>query len=164
MGIPREVVGFQVQQVPKFLVGGGEGAQFSHQGCDAPRLELLQPWGDPTSQLDLAGACRLALDFADAPFRLGLHHRHPAAIHLEVDHGDPGTQDLRHLHGFQIHPATLAPARKDHRQPRAYFLGDFLRDRLGRLFSSAVRVSSTGRNAQMCSLSSSNSRLSCRKR
>jgi hypothetical protein len=70
----------------------------------------------------------------------------------------------RHLDGFQIETARLAATIEDDAQQLVYFARDFLADRFGRFFSCGVRVSSTGRARQILSFTSSNSRLSCRKR
>jgi hypothetical protein len=66
----------------------------------------------------------------------------------------------RHLDGFQIEPPSLAAAREDRTQKLLYFARDFLVDRLGRFFSSAERVSSTGRAWQICAFTSIKVRLS----
>ena len=69
-----------------------------------------------------------------------------------------------HLDGLQIEAAGVAALLKDHAQQLVYFTRDFLTDRLGRFFSSGVRVSSMGRARQIRSLISSKSWLSWRKR
>jgi hypothetical protein len=67
-----------------------------------------------------------------------------------------------HLDGFQIQPAGLAPAGKDHAQKLVYFARDFLVDRFRRFFSCSVCGSgSTGRERQIWVLVWTNSRLSC---
>ena len=61
------------------------------------------------------------------------------------------------LDGFQVESAVVAALLKNHAQESVYFAGDFVLDRFGRFFSWADgRVSSTGRNSQICSLTSSN--------
>jgi hypothetical protein len=57
-----------------------------------------------------------------------------------------------HLDSFQVQPAGSPELLKDDPQQRAYFAFDFLPDRFRRFFSCAVSVSSTGRTAQSCSL------------
>jgi hypothetical protein len=59
--------------------------------------------------------------------------------------------------GFQIDSFGLADTAADDLQQAAYFLGDFVLDRFGRLFSCGVRVSCTGRRRQICSLTSNRS-------
>ena len=58
------------------------------------------------------------------------------------------------LHGFQIGAPTAVALGKDASEQRGYFPRDLRLDRLGRFFSSGVSVSSTGRNAQIFSLTS----------
>jgi hypothetical protein len=58
----------------------------------------------------------------------------------------------RHLDSFQVQPACSAEVLKDHPEQRAYFAFDFLPDRFRRFFSCRDKVSSTGRTAQSCSL------------
>ena len=77
-----------------------------------------------------------------------LHGHCPSVVH-RVPH--------QHLDGFQIDRAGLAPIAEDDLYDPAYFLGDFLLDRFCRFFSCAVKVSSTGRNLQILSLTSSKS-------
>ena len=61
----------------------------------------------------------------------------------------------RHLDGFQIQMPRLAATAEDDAQQLVYFARDFLLDRFGRFFSWADGgVSSTGRNSQICSLTS----------
>jgi hypothetical protein len=61
----------------------------------------------------------------------------------------------RHLDGFQIEMLCFAAGAEDDAQQLVYFAGDFLLDRFGRFFSWADGgVSSTGRNWQICSLTS----------
>ena len=63
----------------------------------------------------------------------------------------------RHLQGLQIQTPRLAPGAEGDRQQLFYFARDFLLDRFGRFFPWVDgAVSSTGRNAQICSLTSSN--------
>ena len=63
----------------------------------------------------------------------------------------------RHLDGFQIDKARLAATGENDAQQLVYFARDFLFDRFDRFFSWADGdVSSTGRNAQICSLTSNN--------
>jgi len=63
----------------------------------------------------------------------------------------------RRLDGFQIETARLATVIEDHAQQLIYFARDFLADRFGRCFSWADSGgSSTGRNRQISSLTSSN--------
>jgi hypothetical protein len=57
----------------------------------------------------------------------------------------------RHLDSFQVQSACSAEVLKDHPEQRAYFAFDFLPDRFRRFFS-GDKVSSTGRTAQSCSL------------
>jgi hypothetical protein len=60
-----------------------------------------------------------------------------------------------HLDRFQIHTTRGAAILEDHPQQLVYFTFDFLADRFGRFFSWAdSRPSSTGRNSQICSLTS----------
>jgi len=61
------------------------------------------------------------------------------------------------LDGLQIDRAGLMPTAEDDLNDAAYFLGDFLLDRFRRFFSCAVKVSSTGRNLQIFSLTSNKS-------
>ena len=58
------------------------------------------------------------------------------------------------LHRFQIRTPATTPLGKDKSEQRAYFPRDLCLDRLGRFFSSGVSVSSTGREAQIFSLTS----------
>jgi hypothetical protein len=58
------------------------------------------------------------------------------------------------LHRFQIGALTAVPLGKDAFQQHGYFPRNLRLDRLGRFFSSAVSVSSTGRNAHIFSLTS----------
>jgi hypothetical protein len=61
----------------------------------------------------------------------------------------------RHLDGFQIEMSRFAAGAEDDAQQLLYFARDFLLDRFSRFFSWADgEVSSTGRNAQICSLTS----------
>jgi hypothetical protein len=61
----------------------------------------------------------------------------------------------RHLDGFQVQTAALVAPVEDDPQQLVYFARDFLLDRFGRFFSWADgEVSSTGRNSQICSLTS----------
>jgi len=61
----------------------------------------------------------------------------------------------QHLDGFQIQAARFAQAGEDGAQQLLYFPRDFLVDRFGRFFSWAEgTASSTGRTAQICSLTS----------
>jgi len=60
-----------------------------------------------------------------------------------------------HLQGFQIQTSRLAAGTESDTQQLFYFARDFLLDGFGRFFSWADGVvSSTGRNAQTCSLTS----------
>jgi hypothetical protein len=62
----------------------------------------------------------------------------------------------QHLDGFQIQAAGFAHPGEDGAQQLLYFPRDFLLDRFGRFFSWADGTdSSTGRKAQICSLTSS---------
>jgi hypothetical protein len=70
----------------------------------------------------------------------------------------------RHLHGFQIQTPGLAARLENHTQELVYFASHFLADRFRRFFSADDSVSSTGRARQILSLTSSNCRLSWRKR
>jgi len=65
-----------------------------------------------------------------------------------------------HFDSFQIEPPGFAAAREDRTHELFYFARDFLVDRLGRFFSSAERVSSTGRAWQICAFTSIKARLS----
>jgi hypothetical protein len=65
----------------------------------------------------------------------------------------------RHLHRLQIRLAGLLALGKDASQQRGYFARDLVLDRLGRFFSCGVRVFSTGRSAQIFSLTSTTSPL-----
>jgi hypothetical protein len=59
------------------------------------------------------------------------------------------------LDRLQIEPTVVVALLKNNPQEPVYFAGDFLLDRFGRFFSWADgRVSSTGRNSQICSLTS----------
>src|SRR6516165_1978574 len=69
-----------------------------------------------------------------------------------------------HLGRFQIEAACFAPLLENDTQELVYFLRDFPADLFGRFFSSGVRVSSTGRKRQICSLTSTSSWPSCWKR
>lgn len=61
----------------------------------------------------------------------------------------------RHFQSFQIHTSRFAAGTEDYTQQLCYFARDFLLDRFRRFFSWADgAVSSTGRNAQICSLTS----------
>lgn len=63
----------------------------------------------------------------------------------------------RHLDGFQIEAARLAPAVEDDAQQSVYFAGDFPLDRFGRFFSCGVcSVCSSGRKRQTVRLTSTN--------
>lgn len=59
-----------------------------------------------------------------------------------------------HLDRFQIRLAGLMAFGEDASQQRSYFTRDLVLDRRGRFFSSDVSVSSTGRKAQIFSLTS----------
>ena len=65
-----------------------------------------------------------------------------------------------HLHRLQIQVAGLLALGEDTAQQRAHFARDLGVDRRGRFFSSGAIVSSTGRNAQIFSLTSTTSPLS----
>jgi hypothetical protein len=65
-----------------------------------------------------------------------------------------------HLHRLQIQIAGLLALGEDTTQQRGYFARDLGVDRRGRFFSSGVNASSTGRNAQIFSLTSTTSPLS----
>jgi hypothetical protein len=58
------------------------------------------------------------------------------------------------LYRFQIGAPTAVALGKDASEQRGYFPRDLRLDRLGRFFSSGVRGSAIGRNAQIFSLSS----------
>ena len=61
----------------------------------------------------------------------------------------------RHLQGFQIQTSRLAAGAESDAQQLFYFAGDFLLDGFRSFFSRADdAASSTGRNAQICSLTS----------
>ena len=60
----------------------------------------------------------------------------------------------RHLDRLQIRSADLFSLGEDAAQERSYFARDFRLDRRGRFFSSDVSASSTGRKAQILSLTS----------
>jgi len=77
-----------------------------------------------------------------------LHGPCPGVVH-RVPH--------QHLDGLQIDRAGLMPIAEDDLYDPAYFLGNFLLDRFCRFFSCAVKVSSTGRNLQILSLTSNRS-------
>jgi hypothetical protein len=64
-----------------------------------------------------------------------------------------------HLHRLQIQVAGLLALGEDTVQQSGYFARDLGLDRLGRFFPSDVSVSSTGRNAQIFSLTSTTSPL-----
>ena len=54
---------------------------------------------------------------------------------------------------FQVESTVAAALLENHVQQSVYFIGDFLLDRFRRFFSWAdARLSSTGRNWQICSL------------
>ena len=59
-----------------------------------------------------------------------------------------------HLHRLQIQVAGLPALGENTAQQRGYFARDLGVDRRGRFFSSGVNVSSTGRKAQIFSLTS----------
>jgi len=65
-----------------------------------------------------------------------------------------------HLHRLQIQVAGLSTLGEDTAQKRGYFARDLGVDRLSRFFSSDVNVFSTGRKAQIFSLTSTTSPLS----
>jgi hypothetical protein len=65
-----------------------------------------------------------------------------------------------HLHRFQIQLTGLLALGEDATQQHGHFACDLGLDRRGRFFSSGVNVSSTGRNAQIFSLTSTTSALS----
>jgi hypothetical protein len=65
-----------------------------------------------------------------------------------------------HFHRLQIQVASMLAFGKDTAQQRGYFARDLGVDRRGRFFSSGVNVSSTGRKAQIFSLTSTTSPLS----
>ena len=62
-----------------------------------------------------------------------------------------------HLHRFQIRLAGLLALGEDASQQRGYFARDLVLDRLGRFFSSCVRLSSTVPNRQILSFTSNSS-------
>jgi len=68
------------------------------------------------------------------------------------------------LNSFQIQFAAVALSGENHRQQMIHFLADCPLDLLGRFSSSGDKVSSSGRSWQIFSLTSSNWRLSSRKR
>jgi hypothetical protein len=71
----------------------------------------------------------------------------------------------RHLDGLQIRAPRLAALVKDHAQHSIYFARDFLVDGCCRFFPGGVKVSSTRRDRQIRSLSSTKDRLSrCQRR
>jgi hypothetical protein len=71
----------------------------------------------------------------------------------------------RHLQGFQIQTPRLAAGAEGYAQQLVYFARDFVLDRFRRFFSWADgEVSSTGRNSQICSLTSNSCSPSSRKR
>jgi hypothetical protein len=70
----------------------------------------------------------------------------------------------RHLDRFQIYAASFALLLKDESEQGRYFPFDFPMDDFRRFFSCGVRLSSTGRERQIFSLTSSSSWLSSRKR
>jgi hypothetical protein len=65
-----------------------------------------------------------------------------------------------HFHRLQIQAAGLLKLGEDAAQQRGYFARDLGVDGFRRFFSSGVSVSSTGRNAQIFSLTSTTSPLS----
>jgi len=68
----------------------------------------------------------------------------------------------RHLDGFSIQAAGLAPLSENHTQELVYFLGDLLMNRSSRFFSWLVHPwgsSSTGRSRQILSLTATNPAL-----
>jgi hypothetical protein len=77
-----------------------------------------------------------------------LHGHCPGVVHRV---------SYQHLDGLQIDGAGLMPSADDDLYDDAYFLGDFLLDRFRGFFSCAVKVSSTGRNLQIFSLTSNKS-------
>src|ERR1039457_752158 len=74
--------------------------------------------------------------------------------------GCPGVVHGRahsHLDGLQIQVPRLTATAKDDAQQLVYFARDFLLDRFSLFFSWVVgEISSTGRNSQICSLTSNN--------
>lgn len=66
-----------------------------------------------------------------------------------------------YLDRFQIQAAGFPVILKNDTQESVYFARGFLPDRFGRFFSCGLKVSSTGRKRQSCSLTSTSSRLSC---
>src|ERR1017187_6309279 len=74
--------------------------------------------------------------------------------------GCPGVVHGRahsHLDGLQIQVPRLTATAKDDAQQLVYFARDFLLDGFGRFFSWVVgEISFTGRNSQICSLTSNN--------
>jgi len=70
-----------------------------------------------------------------------------------------------YFQGFQFPSPRLTVGAEDHAQQLVYFARDFLLDGFGRFFSWADgAVSSTGRNSQICSLTSNSCSPSSRKR
>ena len=70
----------------------------------------------------------------------------------------------RRFDGLQVEAARLPLTGTKNLQQRVYFGGDYLLDRRCRFFPWGVKDSSTGRAWQIFSLTSSNWRLSSRKR
>ena len=71
--------------------------------------------------------------------------------------GRPGLMHAgahKHLDGFQIETPRLTASAENDAQQLVYFARDFLADSCRRFFSCGVSVSSTGRRAQMFSLTS----------
>jgi hypothetical protein len=68
---------------------------------------------------------------------------------------------VAHLDRFQIEMAALTGAAEDHFQQCGYLARRFVLDRFGRFFSCGVSLSLIGRSLQICSLTATNSSLSC---
>jgi len=97
---PAAPPGFGVQAETE-LFGGFDGSDIGSGFLLTHRASVLVGSGlcEHTSEFDLAGVGRLALDFAAAIFGLGLHDRYGRAIHFDVEEGHCGSA---HLGQFQL--------------------------------------------------------------
>jgi hypothetical protein len=71
---------------------------------------------------------------------LGRWNGKPQQLREACGSGPMHGRAQHHFTGFHVHLPGLAPTIKQHLQPLAYFVGDLLKDRNSRFFSSAVHL------------------------
>jgi len=161
--IPTPFEGFGIKPAPKQLgrfncpgVSGGSGIP------NRSTLWVGCGLGEDRPEFDFPGASRLPRGSAGAPLQLSTHHRQLGAIHLDIQHGDGGTEDVGEcqLHdaisvglfpadnvatdGFGVALHSFGGDLKARQQVQllaasdpAYFPGNLLLDCFGRFFSAA---------------------------